>query len=199
MPYSTPSRLVFVSLLGAIPASSQLCSSHLGDSPEKAQAYLALDRQSQDQACTADAIAILGRTGSVKAIAVLGRYLDFVNPGAQGILILENNSVTSLYPSAKALVGIGRRAMPILVEILKRPDEPYLVRGNAGRVIRLIYDDDVPSAIALVLATRIGSEPAAQLLQQAALWLVEWCSDRHRSACERAYNMQASRARPRGR
>jgi len=164
------------------------CPTAVGTSAATAQSYLQRDRQLRDPACTAVALARLAEPGAMGDPTTLTRYLDFVQPDVQGLIVLQNDNVAAVYPAVKALVRIGSKAMPALVEVLKRPDQKYAVRRNAGRTIKLLNEHDSVLVIEhLLLAARAENGTARKLLEEAAMWISEWCADRDRTACDETY------------
>lgn len=173
-------------------AHAGTCLQAPGWSSDSAASYLTLDRGSQTPECTAAALRRLAEPGVLPDPALLIRYIDFVQPDAGGMIILQMTNVADLYPAVKALEAVGAPALPVLLDFLKRREVEEHLRRNAVRAIKLIAKDDAYAIGYLFAAADAESGIAARArIEQAAKWAFEWCADVNRPACGLVYEAHA--------
>ncbi len=153
-----------------------------------AQEYLSNVKNVQDDRCVSAALIRLSLPDAKPDPSLLVRYLGFLKPDLQGFLSLQNDNVGELFPAVRALVVTGYPSLSPLIEVLRRPNRDYAIRRNAGRAVRLIYEGRGELAVErIMIAANHEVGPAKELLEEAAFWMYEWCSDKERDACNVAY------------
>jgi len=184
-------RSVFVAAfagLGPGVLCAELCPTIANAADQVVRRYLLDQRAPTPTSCIAIALAKLGERGIVADSQIFVRYLDFLDPDVQGLIMLDKDNVDGLFPAVKGLVKIGRGAIPALLGVLRRVDESYSNRRNATRTIRLIFERDSGSALEFLLsAAQKDRGKSQELLLEAASWLSSWCTDEERAACEGTY------------
>jgi hypothetical protein len=137
--------------------------------------------------CVTTAIHKLYHVRSKEAIEVLVEYLDFERE-PDGIM---TGSSMEPFPAVDELFALGRPVLPALIHVVAG-SASKVARDNAVKTIMLIYRDDPPEGIRLLLSEAAKSQDPDQrtLLRQAASSGLRWCQGKHRNDCESALSFQ---------
>jgi hypothetical protein len=113
-------------------------------------------------ACITTAIHKLYQVRSKDAINVLTMYLDY-KQSSEGVMTGSNMEP---YPAVAELFGIGKPALPALVQVVSRSTSTQTVRDNAIKAIMLIHRDDPRSGIKFILDEAAKSKSGDVLAQR---------------------------------
>jgi hypothetical protein len=143
-------RLFLTILAFALIAKSQVmaqdrsCSAFIS-SPAASISFLEEQIDIRESPCITTVITQLGRTRTTEAVAVLIRYLDFVDPAtaprADGFADKRPD-----YPAIGALLLIGKAATVNLLSAIQT-SESSIIRRNAAKTYQAIYRDNLALGI----------------------------------------------------
>src|SRR2546421_9361051 len=142
----TIAALAAVLLVMVSQASAQECSRLLGASPAELTSYLDVTvRSPENESCAAFAINQLGSLRYKPAIPALTKWLDLGWPPAtyrkQRHFAVQHDGST-IYPAAAALEGMGKDALPAVLNAIKtnpmsrqsmEPAGSFLKEGRKGQ------------------------------------------------------------------
>ena len=191
--------LVLTSALLAAPSQipAQECSRLEGASPDELTSYLdKTPRSPQNEACGALAISQLGGMRYKAAIPALTKWLELRWPPnahqKQRRFVIEREGAT-IYPAAAALEGMGKDALPRLLNAMKTN------RGVsrqwmevAAEVWMTAYKDHAPAGVALLKREAdTTKDPAIRnRVGWAAFFATRWCGATERGQCRAALETQ---------
>lgn len=163
------------------------CSELEGAPAQKLLEYLQRERAGLDHGCVLYAMETLGDQHFAPAAKVLVAYLDFP-PWTGDTVPREVTAKTMFYPAVPALSGIGKPAVPALVDVLGNPHISELVRKNAFQALAFVYRGDPSQAIGvLVRASRAEKDPViSDRLVNSAREAAARCPNPLLSACQSA-------------
>jgi hypothetical protein len=140
--------------------------------------------------CISSVIKRLGEAKDEKAITVLIRYLDYVDP-ATGPQPGGGADVRPHYPAVTALFQIGTPSAPQLLSAIEEGGSSKL-QENATLAYMFVYRDDLASGIRLLKKEELTSQTADHLrrLKGALQMLINDCKGRSEKESEECKNAE---------
>ncbi len=187
----TLASLALLCLLGSARAglAKETCGKLEGAEGQKLLEYLQRDRAGLEPDCILYALNQLGDHPFAPAVKTLVSYLD-VPPWRTDIggVLHEVTGRTMFFPAVVALAGIGKPAVPALMDAIGGSDLSEMARKNAVQSLQFIHGGDVSQAVAvLVRASRAAKDPVASArLLDTARETAARCPDLLKDACQRA-------------
>jgi hypothetical protein len=147
------------------------------------------DEKSGD--CVAWAIRKLGNEHFEPAIPTLVRLLDFrrpLTPREKRGFTMHPTGVWDLYPATSALSGIGKKALPAILQVIESESASSISKENAVFVWMEIYKYEPAKGVALLRQEMDKAREAAvkQRLQWALAKAVNWCNPSDQDSCRTA-------------
>jgi len=174
-------------------AIAQTCTELASAGPADLVRYLNRDRSTQTSLCVEYALRELGEQRYLEGIQVVLRHFDFqrdLTPSEIGGVTNINRGF--LYPATSALFGMGKPALPYILDLLAA-ETNALRRRNALEAVRDICRDDYVAGVRLVrsAAEKVRGDDArltqAEIrLNEASRELAMMCPPQVRSSCEAA-------------
>ena len=168
--------LVFAPTAKCLTMAQDRGCSGFKSSPAASISFLEQQIDSRESPCITRAITQLGRARATDAVAVLVRYLDFVDPATAPRPDGFANKRTD-YPAIAALFLIGKAATANLLSTI-RISESTVIRLNAAKAYQAIYRDNLALGIHILRISEPAAKSAGQenRLREVRKMLAEDCS-----------------------
>jgi hypothetical protein len=169
--------------------AKETCSKLEGAEGQKLLESLQRDRAGLEPDCILYALNQLGDHPFPPAVKTLVGYLD-TPPWTNDIpgIPHEVTAKTMFFPAVVAVAGIGKPAVPALMDAIGGPDLSEMARKNAVQALQFIHSGEISQAIgALVRESRAAKDTvvSARLLDTARETAAR-CPDLLKDACQRA-------------